>query len=282
MNPEPSTEAHHGSADEAEAEARDRAQAEVRRRFHLGLLAWAVGSVLLVLFTPLPLYQALGAAGFFLLFPALGFAQLPLLAIERLERIPVYVGSIISILGLGALGLVLGLVVQTPAEFGLVGLPLVDFVLWTVGLTLATFVVILLFRPVEVRHPGPHSEFLRTLLPRTGREKGVFAGLSLAAGVGEELAYRGYALQVVLLAGAGPWSAAILSSLPFGALHSYQGAIGVLRTGAIGFLLAVPVIVTGSLLPSMAAHALIDLLVGLVFGPRLMQGLPETIDQAAE
>jgi len=242
----------------------------VRRRAWRGVQLWGAASIVLWLAGVLPLLQAVGVAAFFLLFPAIGIAQLPLLGVERLERIPVYLGSIITILSLGAIGLFLGTRLVSAGEFGLAPLALPDFFIWTIGLTVAAFLVILVFRPIELRVEGSHASILRELLPESGREKGVFAGLSLSAGLGEELAYRGYAFQAVLWMGAGPWGAAVISALPFGALHAYQGAIGVLRTAILGVILAVPVVITGSLYPSMAAHALIDLLVGLVFGPRLI------------
>jgi membrane protease YdiL (CAAX protease family) len=272
-NPEVAGQGQDDAPEREDPHHRDRmmeAAEIVRRRAWRGVQLWGAASLVLWLTGLLPLLQAVGVAAFFLLFPAIGIAQLPLLGVERLERIPVYVGSIITILSLGAIGLFLGTRVVSAGEFGLAPLALADFVVWTLGLTGAAFVVILVFRPIELRVEGSHARILRELLPESGREKGVFAGLSLSAGIGEELAYRGYALQAMLWLGAGPWGAALLSALPFGALHAYQGAIGVLRTAILGVILAVPVIITGSLFPSMAAHALIDLLVGLVFGPRLI------------
>ncbi len=43
----------------------------------------------------------------------------------------------------------------------------------------------------------------------------------------------------------------LLSSAIFGLLHSYQGMNGILRTALIGLVLAVPFLLTGSILPSM-------------------------------
>ena len=66
------------------------------------------------------------------------------------------------------------------------------------------------------------------------------------------------------------WIAAGLSSVAFGVLHAYQGSVGILRTALIGFVLAVSVLMTESLVPGIMAHALIDLIAGLVIGPRMV------------
>jgi membrane protease YdiL (CAAX protease family) len=63
------------------------------------------------------------------------------------------------------------------------------------------------------------------------------------------------------------WIAAVLSSVLFGFMHLYQGAWGVLRTGAIGFVFALGVLLTGSLVPSMIAHTSGNVL-GAAFPPR--------------
>jgi uncharacterized protein len=108
------------------------------------------------------------------------------------------------------------------------------------------------------------------LLPRTPEERRLFAGLSLAAGWGEEITYRGYVPAALVLAGAGPWAAMGVAAVAFGFLHAYQGPVGVVRTALLGLLLGASVILTGSLFPAMAAHALVDLVLGLVLGPRLL------------
>jgi membrane protease YdiL (CAAX protease family) len=248
------------------------------RRLRVGLGLSLAGVVGILLLTDLPLLEALGLAAFYLLLPALAVAQVPLLGEERLERIPVYLGSMVTILFMGAVALLLAGRLEGVAPAGLALLPAREFVLWTFGLTLGGIVLVLVMHPLERtfdrRAGGAQSEVLRELLPRTARERGLFVGLSCSAGLGEEAAYRGYAFQVVQLLGLGPWGAAVASSVPFAFLHAYQGPLGLLRTGLLGLGMALPVVVTGSLLPSMAAHALIDVVIGLFLGRRLL-GDPE-------
>jgi membrane protease YdiL (CAAX protease family) len=65
--------------------------------------------------------------------------------------------------------------------------------------------------------------------------------------------------------------AAVLSSLVFGILHAYQGWLGIVRTALLGMILAASFVVSGSLWPAIIAHALLDVLVGLVFAETLMK-----------
>jgi membrane protease YdiL (CAAX protease family) len=68
--------------------------------------------------------------------------------------------------------------------------------------------------------------------------------------------------------GVGP--AVVVSTAVFGIMHGYQGTMGIVRTGLMGAVLAWGFLASGSLWPPILAHTLIDLLVGLVFGDRLL------------
>ena len=104
------------------------------------------------------------------------------------------------------------------------------------------------------------SAFGRTLalLPRTPLEYRLFLGVSVTAGVCEELLYRGYFFATtshwLTLAGA-----AAVSSVVFGLGHAYQGWRGVVKTGAVGLILGAIYIGTGSLLWPAILHATIDI-----------------------
>ena len=104
------------------------------------------------------------------------------------------------------------------------------------------------------------------LSPATRRERWLFAGLSVTAGITEEFIYRGIALTTLagwpwLQPWGGPWPAAAVVAAAFGLGHGYQDGLGMMRAGVLGFLLAIPMLLTGSLLPGMAAHAALDLTV---------------------
>lgn len=98
-------------------------------------------------------------------------------------------------------------------------------------------------------------------LPHTSRELRSFFGVSITAGIVEEIVYRGFVLwylaQVMPL-----WLAVVVSSLAFGLGHSYQGVNGALRSGLIGLAFGIFYVVTGSIWLPIVAHALIDVLQG--------------------
>ena len=101
------------------------------------------------------------------------------------------------------------------------------------------------------------------LSPRTRFEMGWFVALSLTAGFCEEFIFRGYLIWVfrpVL----GLWGAAAFSVVVFALAHAYQGAKGILSTGFIGLLFTLVVLITGSLWPAIALHALLDIGQGLI------------------
>ena len=62
-----------------------------------------------------------------------------------------------------------------------------------------------------------------------------------------------------------------LSSCAFGLLHGYQGWLGVLRTGIMGFFLAASFVISGSLWPAVIAHVTLDLVSGLILGKTLLR-----------
>jgi uncharacterized protein len=222
--------------------------------------------------TVLGLWEAAYLALLVELLPALALAQLPLAqADDSVPRVPVYVssGAVVLVLGLG--GILAGWGRLGPEAMGLVRVPWSLVMPWALGVSAAALLVMgyffVLRRAVGLRE----SPLLIQLLPRTGKEKLVFAWLSLAAGVGEELAYRGFLVPVLALLLGSPWGAAVASSVVFGALHAYQGWLGMVRTGVLGLLLAASLILSGSLWPAILAHAILDLLAGLVIGETLVR-----------
>jgi len=255
-----------------------------RKRLRVGVVLAVGAVVVLSIGTSLDVRHVIGLPLLMILLPALSLAQAPLLEGERLERHSVYLGSMVAILALGALSLLLAVPSPGLAAMGLRPMAPLPFVVWTTGMTAAGMLFVGLFSRVGSPGAGPHDRLLLDLLPRTAHEKRLFAGLSLAAGLGEELAFRGYALAALQLLSLSPWIAAIVTSASFGMMHAYQGVSGVLRTALVGGLLAVSVLQTGSILPAVAAHALVDLGAGLVLGPRLIDRARQstgTLDQAA-
>jgi membrane protease YdiL (CAAX protease family) len=217
----------------------------------------------------LPLADVAALAVLLVFLPVLSLVQVRMLRRIEVERMGAYLSSALSLLALGGGAWVVGSRDGGGSALGVVPLPWPAFAGWTAGLVAAGLAVTAVFRVAGRRLGWGESRLLRDLLPRTGRERASFAGLSLAAGAGEELAYRGYVIPVV--AGlTGIPAAAALSSLVFGVLHAYQGPLGMARTAALGGVLAWGFLASGSLWPPMAAHALLDLLLGMALAERMM------------
>jgi hypothetical protein len=107
------------------------------------------------------------------------------------------------------------------------------------------------------------------VFPRSPRAAAWFAAVALTAGFCEEFAFRGlvpwWASRVAGLFGG--WDAApfVASAVGFGVAHLYQGWRGMVLTGLLGGWLYLVTAETGSLLPAMAMHALVDLRIAALF-----------------
>ncbi|MBJ6139012.1 CPBP family intramembrane glutamic endopeptidase [Marinobacter litoralis] len=82
--------------------------------------------------------------------------------------------------------------------------------------------------------------------------------LSLLAGVGEELLFRG-AVQGWLLQNTGPWTSVIAASLLFGLVHYVSLTYFIMATG-LGLILGAGYQLSGSLAMVMVWHAIYDIL----------------------
>jgi len=101
---------------------------------------------------------------------------------------------------------------------------------------------------------------LRNLLPRSTAEKERWIGVSITAGICEEIIFRGFLFlyfQDVL--GLSLYAAVVLSSLIFGLSHYYQGLGNVIRVSIVGALLAVTYAISDSLAVAIALHIALDL-----------------------
>jgi len=116
------------------------------------------------------------------------------------------------------------------------------------------------------------------LMPRTSREQRAFLLVAAVAAVGEEYLYRGFMYHAFAETLGSPWTAATLVSVSFGVAHGYQKTIGMVRAALLGALLAVPVLWTGSLFPSIVAHFWINAAVGLGGWKRLFPELAAEVN----
>jgi membrane protease YdiL (CAAX protease family) len=151
-------------------------------------------------------------------------------------------------------------------------LPQTDAAVWSVAMiaaaVLASYAVTFLRKALG----GSPTAAGHDIIPETPAETAVFFLIvAPSAGVGEEVVFRGFLLSQLWGYSGSPWIAALVSSALFGLMHRYQGWWGVARTGVIGFVFAVGVIMTGSLIPSIIAHTLANM-IGVIFSnPALRQ-----------
>jgi membrane protease YdiL (CAAX protease family) len=142
------------------------------------------------------------------------------------------------------------------------------------AIALGLFALLLASIPLR-RRAMSEAELRRAtlLMPRERRELPSWVLISCLAGFGEELNYRGV-LVVVLTAATGNWWVAVaLSIAAFSVAHATQSWRKAAMVAAFSVLFQAAVVLAGSLLPAMLAHAAYDIVAGLVFG-RLARGLP--------
>jgi membrane protease YdiL (CAAX protease family) len=113
-------------------------------------------------------------------------------------------------------------------------------------------------------------QLARKVFPRDSIERLAFSALVTTVAVCEEFIYRGFAQYVFQ-----DWSHALLigvlgSALLFSFAHLYQGKRGLLSTFAVGLLFSGIRAWSGSLIPTIAAHFVADLSIGLL-APRYIQ-----------
>ncbi len=120
---------------------------------------------------------------------------------------------------------------------------------------------------------GVIQEMARKLLPQSLAEALPFVALVCTVSLCEEFLFRGFVFAVFDRLFGGSAAAGILCSAAlFGVGHLYQGRRGVGGTFVLGVIFASTRVWTGSLAPSVIAHLVLDLVVGLT-APRVLSQL---------
>ncbi len=254
---------------------------ELPRRFPLQAGAATATAALLLGGLGLPWIDAITLGLVLVLFPILGVAQARLLGHLEIQRLPIYLSSFVTLVVLGGLCGVVGWRRVGPDGLGFSALAWPTFATWTAGLTLVGLAILFAARRAMVVLGLREAEVVEALIPRTSGERWAFVALSVMAGLGEEIAYRGYAIAALApLTGTG--GAAVISAVVFGLLHAYQGPQGMVRAGLLGGVLAWGFLASGSLWPAIVAHALLDILAGIVLADRLVvRGNPGGVEAGA-
>jgi membrane protease YdiL (CAAX protease family) len=156
------------------------------------------------------------------------------LLVARMERIPLFPRSM-----------------PTPLHIG-------------VGLAIAG-VLAACMRPLWRQSVAQGDRRIYFFTPSNALERGLWIGVSLVAGIGEEVTYRGVLYVLFLTLTRSPWAAALLSAAWFAAGHAVQSA----RSMAIIFLFSLIfqgiALRTGALYVAMLAHFVYDVIAGLTY-----------------
>jgi membrane protease YdiL (CAAX protease family) len=110
----------------------------------------------------------------------------------------------------------------------------------------------------EIGEALSKAEGMQLVWPKTRGQAGLFASMSVTAGITEEIIFRGFVL--ISLSWVMPlWVAALVSIALFIAFHAYQGVSGMVRIAPISVILTVLVVLGGSLWPAIILHSLVNL-----------------------
>jgi CAAX protease family protein len=108
-----------------------------------------------------------------------------------------------------------------------------------------------------------HAASIQTFLPQRALEILLWIGVSMSAGVCEELVFRGYFQRQFHAWTHSLWMAWVLQALLFGISHGYQGIDACVRIAVYGALFGLLALWRGSLRPGMMTHAGSDILSGI-------------------
>jgi membrane protease YdiL (CAAX protease family) len=140
---------------------------------------------------------------------------------------------------------------------------LIGAVLVTVAIGFLLFQIrrVRVAEPQEIRRIRDSFAALSFMMPLNGNDLGRFYGVSVTAGIVEEILWRGFLIwycdQYLPL-----WTAALLVTLAFALAHAYQGLAQLPAIVLVGGAFAGLYLLTGSIWLPIVLHAAIDILQG--------------------
>ena len=133
-----------------------------------------------------------------------------------------------------------------------------------VGIGLLFLIASIALTSIAGAHGAAHDRTTQFLLPQGRLEMALWVVLSITAGICEEAVYRGYLQKQLMALTKSVPLGIVLSGLAFGAAHSYQGWSKALMIAVMGVMAGILAYWRRSVRPGMIAHALQDVLGGLV------------------
>jgi len=177
------------------------------------------------------------------------------------NRVRFFVGTTIelSLLVAGSLAVAMAQRIELfppalPSSYGIIG-----------GIA-AYAIAVLFMRPRWRRAVECNARVAHLFMPSNSTERAWWLVISLLAGLGEEITWRGVQTGLLAAATGSYAAAAVLSALSFGAVHAVQGwkSSAVIVVFALGFQALVWL--TGSLYVAMAVHISYDVTAGITYG----------------
>ena len=110
-----------------------------------------------------------------------------------------------------------------------------------------------------------HKPTWRLFAPTNGSERRMWVALSLSAGIGEELVWRGVLPALVAAVSGSLAIGIVLSIVSFALAHAIQGLRSVLAIAAIAASFHALVFVSGSLYVAMMVHFVYDVIAGFTY-----------------
>lgn len=126
--------------------------------------------------------------------------------------------------------------------------------------------LVTLMRPLWRKRVEQRARKVWLFMPRTPRERQLWTICSIAAGISEEITYRGVMFGLLWRLTTSIWAAALISAAVFSISHYLQGWKSMSIIFAIALTFQMLAWFTGSLYVSMAVHALYDVAAGMFYG----------------
>ena len=105
---------------------------------------------------------------------------------------------------------------------------------------------------------------IQDLLPQGPLESLLWIGVSVSAGICEEITFRGYFQRQFFALTGNRFIALLIQAVLFGIGHGYQGIQACLRIVLIGVMFGLLTLWRKSLRPAMMAHSALDIVSGIL------------------
>ena len=125
---------------------------------------------------------------------------------------------------------------------------------------------VLFMRPRWRRAVLRRARVVHLFMPANATERAWWLAVSLLAGVGEEITWRGVQTALLVPVTGSYWAAAALSAASFGIAHATQGWRSAVGIVVFGLAFQGIVAASGSLFIAMAVHVAYDVTAGLAYG----------------